>query len=367
MKRLLCILNNMNSGGAETFLMKLYRALDKTQYQMDFCINVPEHCFYEDEILTLGGQIYRIPSKSESFSAFCAQLSDLVCSQHYRYVLRITSNAAGFLDLKLAKKAGAACCIARSSNSSDGDSLKSAVVHRLGRLFCQSSVDVMLAPSDLAAQYTFGKRAYQRGTVSILHNGIDLNIYRFDPQARAEIRRSFAIGKHTHVFGHIGRFMQQKNHAFLLDVFAECLKRAPDSVLLLVGKGELEEQIREKAALLGLSDRILFTGVRSDVPALLSAMDCFVFPSFYEGMPNTVIEAQATGLPCVISDRITREADLTGLVHYLPLGNAEKWADAALSCIGAERTDTREAFIRQQYDIESVTQQFARLVFGEES
>lgn len=357
----------MNSGGAETFLMKLYRALDKTQYQLDFCINVPEHCFYEDEILALGGRIYRIPSKSENLSVFCAQLSDLVRSKHYRYVLRITSNAAGFLDLQLAKKAGATRCIARSSNSNDEDSLKSAVAHRLGRFFWQSSVDVMLAPSDLAAQYTFGKRAYQSGAVSILHNGIDLNIYRFDPQARAEIRRSFDIGEHVHVFGHIGRFMLQKNHDFLLDIFAECLKRAPDSVLLLVGKGELEGQVREKATSLDLSDRILFAGVRSDVPALLSAMDCFVFPSLYEGMPNTVIEAQATGLPCVISNRITHEADLTGLVQYLPLGNAEKWADAALSCIGAERTDTRETFIRQQYDIESVTQQFIQLVFGEEA
>ena len=364
MKRVLCLISGMNAGGAETFLMKVYRRLDKTKYQMDFCINVAEKCFYEDEITSLGGRIYRIPPKSESVGNFRRQLFDVVKSNRYMYVLRITSNAFGFMDLKIAHKAGATVCAARSSNSSDGGSVKSRIVHMLGRLLYGRYVNVMIAPSDLAAEYTFGKRAYKSGSVKILHNAIDTDVYGFDAQGRKNIRAELKISENTTVIGHVGRFTAQKNHLFLIDVFSEYVKQSEDSVLVLVGNGELEGEIRNRAAERGVSDRIVFTGVRSDVPALFSAMDVFVFPSFYEGMPNAVIEAQATGLPCVISDRITREADITGLVDYLPLGDAAAWAEhiRSMSLPVVRKTPCRE-FTENCYDIESVTKQFVRLVF----
>ena len=119
----------------------------------------------------------------------------------------------------------------------------------------------------------------------------------------------------------------------------------------------------EKARLLGIEDKIIFAGVRSDIPYLLSAMDVFVFPSFYEGMPNTVIEAQATGLPCIISDTITREANITGIVKYMPLGNAEDWAKEAATAIKSERADTKESFVKNKYDIQSVADEFVQIVF----
>lgn len=158
MKRVLCLISGMNAGGAETFLMKLYRQLDKTKYQMDFCINVFDKCFYEEEILALGGKIYRIPPKSVSRVAFKKQLYDIVKANHYNYVLRVTSNAFGFMDLKIAHRAGANVCAARSSNSSDGEGLKAKVAHKLGRLLYSKYVNVKIAPSDLAAKYTFGKK-----------------------------------------------------------------------------------------------------------------------------------------------------------------------------------------------------------------
>ncbi len=366
MKRLLCIIGSMNAGGAETFLMKVYRRLDKTKYQMDFCINVAEKCFYEDEITSLGGRIYRITPKSESVGNFRKQLFDVVKSNGYKYVLRITSNAFGFMDLKIAHKAGATVCAARSSNSSDGGSLKSRAAHVLGRLLYGRYVNVMIAPSDLAAEYTFGNRAYKNGSVKILHNAIDTDVYGFDAQGRKNIRAELKISENTMVIGHVGRFTAQKNHLFLIDVFSEYVKQSEDSILVLVGNGELEGEIRNRAAERGVSDRIIFTGVRSDVPALFSAMDVFVFPSFYEGMPNAVIEAEATGLPCVISDRITREADITGLVDYLPLGDAAAWAEhiSSMSLPVVRKTPCRE-FTENCYDIESVTKQFVRLVFQE--
>ncbi|MBE5754578.1 MAG: glycosyltransferase family 1 protein [Clostridiales bacterium] len=366
MKRLLCILSGMNAGGAETFLIKVYRRLDKDKYQMDFVINSKDENFYEKEINSLGGKVYRIPSKSQSVKLFKEQLTELVKENKYEYVLRITSNAMGFMDLKIAKKAGAKICSARSSNSSDGGGIKAFIAHRLGRILYNKYVDVKFAPSDLAAEYTFGKTAIEKGKATILRNAVDLNVFHYDEVGGERVRKEFNISEDKLVIGHIGRFMTQKNHSFLLDIFNEICKEKDNAVLMLVGKGELEQQIKDKISALGLEDKVIFTGVRADIPQILSAMDVFVFPSFYEGMPNTVIEAQATGLPCVIADTITKEADITGLVNYLSLNDSAKvWAEKALSIVEKERRDTKADFIKNGYDIESVVKKFTQLVFGE--
>lgn len=367
MKRLLCLISSMNTGGAETFLMKLYRNIDRTKYQMDFCVNIKDECFYDSEIRKMGGKIYYIPPKSSSINDFKGRLAELIKKEKYEYVFRITSNAAGFMDLKIAKKAGARVCSARSSNSSGGASLKAKVIHYLSRLLYAKYVDVKFAPSDLAAEYTFGKTAFKKGKVSLLHNAVDLNIYHYYAKEREDIRKELSL-EDKKVIGHIGRFMHQKNHSFLLDIFCEIKKKEPNAVLLLVGgNGDLEESVRQKVADLGLEDSVIFAGIRSDIPQLLSAMDVFVMPSFFEGMPNTVIEAQATGLPCVISDTITKQADITGLVEYLPLTqSASIWADKALTVISDLRQDTKQCFIDNGYDIESVTQKFVKLTFGDE-
>ena len=147
--RLLCILSNMNAGGAETFLMKLYRAIDKKKYQFDFCVCVKEKCFYEDEIRSLGGKMYRIPSKSESLKEFEHSLSELINREKYKYVLRITANAAGLLDLKVAKKAGVEVCIARSSNSNAEGGIRTRIIHQVSKVLFLKYVDKKIAPSDL--------------------------------------------------------------------------------------------------------------------------------------------------------------------------------------------------------------------------
>ena len=363
MKRLLCIVSAMDAGGAETFLMKVYRAIDRTQYQFDFCVNVFEKGFYDDEIERLGGRIYRIPSKSSSFAQYQKQLSAIVRDQHYEYVFRTVANAFGLMDLRVAKKAGASRCIARSSNASDGESRIMKAMNVLGRILFLKYADVKLAPSDLAAAYTFGENRYRKGEVHMLHNGLDLNRFCFDEEERARIRKEFRIPDNVKVIGHIGRFTAQKNHAFLIDIFASLRKRT-DAVLLLVGKGELEAEIRAKVESLGLSDQVLFLGIRSDVPALLSAMDCMILPSFYEGMPNTVIEAQATALPCLISDTITKEANVTGVVRYCSLREpADRWAQIVLDGLDQARDVKSARIMEETYRIEAVAKQFVKYVF----
>ena len=226
--------------------------------------------------------------------------------------------------------------------------------------------NVQIAPSTEAAEFMFGKGCVQRDRAHILHNGVDLSEYRYSEDYRKSIRQELGMTKDVLVVGHVGRFNQQKNHGFLLEIFKAIQEKNENSILLLVGQGEQELDIRKKASALGISAQIVFMGVRADVPQLLSAMDVFVFPSLYEGMPNTVIEAQATGLPCVIADTITREADITGLVRYMSLQDApELWAQAALDAVSPQRKNTKQAFLDHKYDIQSTVDQFVQLCFGE--
>lgn len=367
MKRLLCIVSAMNTGGAETFLMKMYRSLDREKYQMDFCVNSDEN-FYEQEILKLGGKIYKIPAKSQNVCKWHQELKQVVRENGYQYVIRVCEHSLAVLDLLVAREGGAKQLIMRSSNTGSGGKI-STVVHRCFRFLPRTVPTVKLAPSTEAAEYTFGKGCVERGEVFLLHNAIDTNVYCFDEVARERLRKEMGL-EDKFVVGHVGRFNQQKNHAFLIDVFQELHQRNPRARLVLVGKGELEEAVRQKVCALGLEEYVIFTGVRQDIPQLLSAFDVFLFPSLYEGMPNTVIEAQATGLPCVISDSITREADITGLVSYLKLGDRNQWANRLVGCtpLGcSERRDTTAKIREAGYDIYEAAKDFSCLVFGEQS
>lgn len=365
-KRVLCILSNMNAGGAETFLMKMYRTIDRDKYQLDFCLSVKEKGYYDEEIEALGGRIYHITPKTESLFSFCRELRNIVETNNYKYVLRITANATGFLDLKIAKSAGATVCTARSSNSNDEGGIVSKLGHSIGKMAFLRYIDKKIAPSDLAAIYSFGKKAYTSGEVTIIRNALDLDYYHFNRDGRLRIRKEFCVSEDAFVIGHIGRFMTQKNHSKLVDIFCEIQKETENAMLLLVGNGELEADIRKKVNLLGLDNHVIFAGLRRDVPDILSAMDVLIMPSLYEGMPNTVIEAQATGLPCVISDTITREANITGLVDYISLDDPlETWVKEASHYRDMTREDTKQKMISSGYDINNTAKLFINTVFDE--
>lgn len=366
MKRLLCLLSNMNSGGAETFLMKIYRRLDKTKYQMDFCINIEDKCFYQDEIESLGGRIYYIPPKSKCLKKFKRNLFQIIQCNNYKYVLRIASNAMSFLDIKIAKKAGAKICAVRSSNSSDGKSLYVKILHAIGKLLYKKYIDVKLAPSKVAGMYTFGKKSFFNGEVKIIPNALDLNDYKYRIEGRKSIRQEFNIKEDTVVIGHVGRFQLQKNHELLLKIFNDYHKNNQNSVLMLVGNGTLENHIKNLANVMGISNALIFTGVRSDIPELLSAMDYFVFPSLYEGMPNSVIEAQAAGLPCIISDSITTEVKLTELVKFNSLEKSTKSWIRAINSYGKniDRAKYTNELKNAGYDISTSVNLFVKYIFN---
>ncbi|MDU6807959.1 MAG: glycosyltransferase family 1 protein [Clostridium sp.] len=362
-KRLLCILSNMNTGGAETFLMKLYRNLDKNKYQMDFCVNSKKN-FYDDEIKNMGGRIYTIPTKSESpIKSFCG-IKNIVKENKYQYVMRINEHSLSVIDLLAAKAGGAKRLIMRSSNASSG-SKKSIILHKLFKFLPMYIPDVKIAPSKLAAEYTFGKKAVNTGKVIILYNGVDIDLFKFNDDIRNLYRKKFKLEDKL-VIGHIGRFNEQKNHKFLISVFKKIREKQNNAVLMLIGEGNLEQEIKKQVKELSLSDSVLFLGVRKDISQLLLAMDGFLFPSFYEGMPNTVIEAQTTGLPCIVSDTITREATVTNNVYFLPLNsNVNEWSEVVINCIktNIDRKATANVMIQKGYDIKKCTEKFVAIVF----
>lgn len=367
MKRLLCILSSLNVGGAETFMMKIFRALP-SEYKIDFVVSA-DSGDYEEEVLGLGGKIYRIPLRTKESTKVFAELKGIVKENNYRYVLKLCNTPlAGYFDMLACKHGGAEVLALRSCNANSFEGASKRLVNALLRKSLNKLTTVKLAPSELAARYTFGDKEVNRGNVKLLHNAVDLAVYKLDKNARTEIRQNFGISENDILVGHIGRFNRQKNHKRLIEIFKALNDKSPNTRLILIGKGELFAETEEQISRLGLNERVILTGVRSDVPKLLSAMDVLLLPSFHEGMPNVVIEAQATGLPCLISDTITKEADITGLVKYVSLEEPNDiWAEKTLKLLEAngQRGDMTECFRKQRYDIESIVEEFVRLIFGD--
>lgn len=367
MQRLLCIVGGMNRGGAETFLMKLYRQLDRTRYQMDFCVASHTPGDYDEEIRQLGGRILYTTPKSKNPLASFWNMYKIVKGNKYLSVLRISQHSLSSLELLAARLAGANKVIFRSSNTQSCGSCFNRLLHHMFIPLAYIIPTVRIAPSREAAQFMFGT---SKG-VHILHNGLDTQIFKFSLDSRQKIRQELKA-QDKFVIGHIGRFNFQKNHPFLLQIFAEIKKQRINAELWLIGKGELENQIKKQAELLGILDDVQFLGVRADIPALLSAMDVFVFPSLFEGMPNTVIEAQNNGLACLISNTITKQAQQTDLVHFMSLqDNFGQWANKTLEIYGLHASQDRSCAAQELYmagyDIKQVLQVFVSLVFGEKN
>lgn len=363
-KRLLCIVGGMNAGGAETFLMKVYRTLDKTKYQMDFYCMSQGEGFYEKEIIELNGRIYHSVPKSKNFIKCFTTIRDIVKENKYEFVMRVSQHSLATLDLYAAKLGGAKTLVQRSSNSDSGNEVSKAL-HNLFKWLPMAVPTIKIAPSTEAAVYTFGRNCICNGKAKLIKNAIPVENFLFDQGKRDKIRKEFKLDN-KFAIGHVGRLSHQKNHSFLIDIFAEIVKKHEKSVLVLVGKGELESNIKNKIETFGLTDKVVFTGIRTDVSDIMMAMDVFIFPSFFEGMPNTVIEAQATGLPCIISDTITKEAKITNLVNYMSLNNTSvQWAGAALEYKGrCERKNMKDCLMENGYDIDSVTRKIENLIFN---
>ena len=313
----------------------------------------------------MGGKVYHYTPKSKNFLKSFISMKNIVKKKKYKHVIRVSQHSLATIDLIAAKFGGASILVQRSSNTDSGGNA-SRVLHRIFKFLPMKVPTLKIAPSTEAAEYTFGKGCIDKGKAMLIKNAIAVDDFIFNQEKRDKIRKDFKIND-KFVIGHIGRFNLQKNHSYLIDIFAEIVKEHANSILILVGKGELEGEIKNRIESFNLKNKVIFTGVRADIPDLLMAMDVFIFPSFFEGMPNTVIEAQATGLKCLISDRITREAGFTDLVEFFPLDlRPSGWAKAALRYqTGYERKNMKKKFVEKGYDIKSTVKFFEELLNSE--
>lgn len=366
MKRILCIVSSMDRGGAETFLMKVYRELDKSKFQMDFCVSKQKKGFYDEEIKSLGGKIFYVPPKSKNpFKTFCG-IKKIVKREEYKSVLRTSQQSLATLDLLAAKFGGAKKLIYRSSNAGLTGGKISTFVNKIFSFLPKIIPNVKIAPSTEAAKFVFGKKAVAKKEVFILHNALNYETFEFKKDIRNKIRKELNIDNATTLYGHVGRFNIQKNHDFLIEIFKQIKQKDEKSKLIIIGEGELEKDIKNKIKELKLDKDIILLGPKPNVNEYLMAMDALIFPSFFEGMPNVVIEAQATGLQCFASNTITKEANITGLVKYIDLDKtSEEWANIILKNKKIERKNTKEDFIKNKYMIEEIMKEFVTVSFND--
>lgn len=328
MIRILHVLGGLERGGAETMVMNLYRAIDRTQVQFDFIIHTTKHQAYYDEIIALGGKIYSFPAFKGLNYFKMKKLWKQFFREHPEYkILHSHVRSYASLYLPIAKKAGLKTII-HSHSTSNGKGLSS-VVKRIMQYPLRWQADYFFGCSKEAGAWLFGNKVVNSPKYHILQNAIDTELYKFNPETSKEYREKLGLGDKK-TFIHVGRFHPAKNHPFLLNVFAEIHKVDSNTVLLLAGDGELRAEIEKQITFLNLQNDVILLGSRSDVPKLLQVADCFLFPSVWEGFGMVAIEAQAAGLPCICSEAIPRSVKVTEQCVFLPTDSALKWAEQAL-------------------------------------
>lgn len=353
MIRVLHIVGSMNRGGIQAFIMNVYRNIDRNKIQFDFLLSTDKECDYNAEIQRLGGKIFSILPRKQGFLKNRKSL-DYFFSQHpeYRIIHQHVSSLSYVEPLKIAEKYGVHIRIVHGHSTKEGGSLIHKYIHRWNQLKINSYATDYFACSELVAKWLYGKVGYNSRRFTVINNGIEVERFAYSPEIRKNIRNELGI-QNNFVIGHVGRFAYPKNHEFLIDVFKEVIGLNPSFLLLLVGDGEKKPFIEQKVADLKLSDNVIFLGDRNDISHLLQAMDVFVFPSHYEGLPVALVEAQTAGLPCLISDNITDEIVITDLINKLSLNTENRiWAEKILEFVESyERKDTQQDIRQSGYDI----------------
>ncbi len=321
MIRVLQCVNNMHRAGLETMLMNYYRHIDRNEIQFDFLTHRPERADYDDEIEQLGGRVYYAPRLyPQNYAAYFSFMKDLFREHPEYQIVHSHIDAMSFLPLLAAKRAGIPVRIAHSHSTSIDRDLKYPIKQAFRRLLPMAA-NQRMACGQMAGEFLFGKRLFE-----IIPNAVDAQQYRFDPIKRQTVRNKIGLSDQL-VLGHVGRFCYPKNHEYLIDVFQAVLQMDSNACLLLIGSGENETMIRKKVDQLGLADKVLFLGNQADVGPFYQAMDVFVMPSRFEGVPLTGVEAQFAGLPCVFSDRVPQEVDFTGKCSFISLDlPVREWA-----------------------------------------
>ena len=363
MIRVLHVLGGTGLGGAESRIMDLYRQMDRQEIQFDFLVHssavncfredAPERepQFYDEEIRKLGGHIYVLPKfRVYNYFAYKKAVQDFFRKHHeFRVVQGHMTSTAGIY-LPIAKKCGISITVAHARNAGVVKGAKGIATRFFRRNLAQKT-DYCFACSELAGKDVFGDEAMRQGKVKIIHNAIDAGRFSYNSQKRDEVRARLGLSDQL-VIGHVGRFDYQKNHPYLIDIFAKLCEIRQDAVLILLGEGSGMENIKEKCRILGITEKVKFLGNQKQPEDYYQAMDIFLLPSYFEGLPGVLVEAQAAGLRCFVSDTITREAKATDLVTYLSIERpAEDWAGKIAASVSYKRCDTCQTMRDAGFDV----------------
>lgn len=361
-RRILHVLNELNMGGIQAFLMNVYRNIDKDQFQFDFLIDDKPKGFFEDEILSLGGKIYRVTPRKKSIYKNKKDLNEFFKKhKEYECIHFHCSNLSYIEPLIAAKKNNVPVRIMHSHSTNLPNNIVHKVLHKMHKQKLKLIVTDFLACSDLAGKWLY-EGVIKPEEIILIKNGIKTDDYIYNQELHNIYRKKLNIESNV-VFGNVGRFCEAKNHMFLLETFNRIKDRIPEAVLLLVGDGELNEQVSKKINELKLQDKVQMLGARSDVPDILQALDCIVMPSKWEGFPVALLEEQAAGLPCFVSDTVTTQAKINSNVYYLPLKDgADKWADFICNHYNQQNRITNADVIKNKgFDISNTVERLEEI------
>ncbi len=366
MEKLLFFVDCFEMGGIQIFLRNVLMNIDKSKFQCEFLVIDDGNTYsLEAEIEQIGGRIHKLKDcwidKPADYIRYCKNVNAFFKNNHDYKAIHVNASSKNSLILYYAKKYKIKKRIIHSHNTGfqTTSSIKIMVGNLLKAPLKMWSTD-FLACSEIAGEWLFGKKAVASGRVKVIPNGIDTNRYKFCSETRDRLKNELGIQDSGFVVGHIGRFVKQKNHSFLIDIFEEIVKLRPDSCLVLAGTGELMDECESKVREKGLEHCVHFLGFRNDVPDLLQAYDVFLMPSYHEGFPVTAIEAQASGCPCVLSETITAEAAIIEKTQYVSLdAPASLWAQTTVETYMSDndRSMTQKILVDKGFDIHGVVKE----------
>ena len=323
------VMGKMVSGGVESVVMNYYRNIDKKKLQFDFIVDEDSTYIPRDEIENMGGRVILVPPYQKIFS-YIKKLKIVFKENEYK-IVHSHLNTLSIFPLYAAKVSKVPVRIAHSHSTSNKKEWKKNILKYILKPFSKVNATHYFCCSEHAGRWLFGNKVYDENKVTLINNAIDIEDFIYDEQIRYKIRNKLNIEDKL-VICHIGRFVEQKNHEKLIDIFFEIHRKNENTVLLLIGEGPLLEKIKEKVSKLGLNKYVIFLGVRDDVKELMQGMDVFLFPSLYEGLGLVLIEAQAAGLPCITSTEVPTIVKITDLVEFIPLSSdSTTWCKVLLN------------------------------------
>ena len=345
------IMGKWLGGGVEAVVINYYRHIDRTKIQFDFICDEDSTNIPYEEIEQLGGKVILIPPYQRAFK-YHKELKRVLKEGNYKIIHSHISTMSVF-SLFAAKCAGVPVRIAHSHSTTNKKEKKKNLMKQVLRPFSKVFATDYMCCSELAGRWLFGDKEYDKGNVYLLNNAIDLDKFKYNESLRKKKRKELGIKDDTLVIGHIGRFVAQKNHDYLIDIFNEIHKKNNNSVLLLAGQGPLMEEIKNKAKELNLDDSVKLLGQRNDANELYQAFDVFLLPSLYEGLPVVGVEAQAAGLLCYLSDDMTKETKVLDITKFMSLNNTpEEWANNILDDVKKyKRIDTSKEMTAKNFNI----------------